>query len=83
MANGALFGAAFGRLGLRGPKAGIIAAELENLTLWPLFAVVDRIHPDRRDGTWPPLVRNPRVAVHEVAVHALFGAVLGVLTERP
>lgn len=81
LANGALFGAAFGRLGLRGLRAGVVAAELENLALWPAFGVVDRLHPDRRDETWPPLLRNPRVAVYEVVVHALFGAVLGVLTE--
>jgi hypothetical protein len=82
LANGALFGASFGRLGLRGVRAGVIAAELENLALWPAFLVVDRIHPDRRDGSWPPLILNPRVAAYEVAAHALFGAVLGRLTER-
>ena len=82
LANGALFGAVFGRLGFRGPKAGVAAAELENLALWPAFVVVDRLHPDRRDGTWPPLIRNPRVAAYETAVHAVFGAALGCLTER-
>ena len=81
LVNGALFGATFSRLGLRGLRAGIVAAELESLALWPAFGVVDRVHPDRRDDTWPPLLRNPRVAVYEVVVHALFGAVLGVLTE--
>jgi hypothetical protein len=79
LANGALFGAAFSRLGLRGATAGVVAAELENLALWPTLLVVDRVHPDRRDGNWPPLARNPRVAAYEVAVHALFGAVLGRL----
>lgn len=83
LANGALFGASFGRLGLRGTKAGIVAAELENLALWPAFVVVDRIHPDRRNGNWPSLLRSPRVATYEVAAHALFGFVLGRLTERP
>jgi len=82
LANGAVFGAAFGRLGLRGVRAGVCAAELENLALWPALAVFDRIHPDRRDGTWPPLARNPRVAAYEIAVHALFGAVLGALAAR-
>jgi hypothetical protein len=82
VANGALFGAAFSRLGLRGPKAGVVAAQVENLALWPAFVVVDRVHPDRRAGNWPQLVRNPRVAVYEITAHGLFGAVLGVLTER-
>jgi len=82
LANGALFGAAFGRVGLRGMRAGIVAAELENLALWPAFVVVDRVHPDRREGNWPSLVCDRRVAAYEFAVHALFGSVLGALTER-
>jgi hypothetical protein len=82
VANGALFGSAFRTLGLRGVKQGIVAAEAENLALWPALLVADRVHPDRRDGTWPPLARSPRVAAYEVTAHALFGAVLGALT-RP
>jgi hypothetical protein len=80
LANGALFGIGFRRAGLGGVRAGVVTAQLENLALWPTLAVVDRIHPDRRDGSWPPLIRNRRVAAYEVATHALFGAVLGVLT---
>jgi hypothetical protein len=82
VANGAAFGAAFERLGLEGVKAGIVAAEVENTLAWPALAIVDRIHPDRRDGTWPPLVRSPQVAVQEVVGHAIFGAVLGALAAR-
>ena len=78
LTNGAVFGAAFERLGLRGVRQGVLAAELENLVLWPGFAVADRIHPDRRAGTWPPLLTNRRIAAYEVATHALFGAVLGL-----
>jgi hypothetical protein len=83
VANGAAFGAAFERLGLQGVKAGIFAAEVENTLAWPAMAIVDRIHPDRRDGTWPPLVRSSRVAVQEVVGHAIFGAVLGRLVSAP
>jgi hypothetical protein len=82
LANGAAFGALFERAGLRGVRIGIAAAEIENIMLWPGFALVDRIHPDRRDGNWPPLLRNPRVAVYEVVVHGVFGAILGALTAR-
>jgi hypothetical protein len=82
MTNGAIFGAAFERLGLRGMKAGVVAAEVENTLLWPTMAIADRIHPDRRDGTWPPLVGNVRVAAQEVVGHAIFGAVLGALVRR-
>jgi hypothetical protein len=75
--NGALFGAVFERVGGRGILRGVLAAELENLMLWPAMAVVDRIHPERRSGRWPPLFGNRRVFAYEATTHALFGAVLG------
>ena len=83
LANGAVFGAAFERLGGRGWKQGVLAAQLENVGLWPAMALVDRLHPDRKSGAWPPLLRNGRVFAYEVAVHALFGAVLGALLAEP
>jgi hypothetical protein len=43
------------------------------------MVVVDRYHPDRRSGAWPGLLGNPRVFGQEVAAHAIFGAVLGLL----
>ena len=79
LANGAAAGVAFERLGLRGWKAGIAVFQAENLAAWPLTVVVDRFHPDRRSGAWPPLSRNGRVFAQEAAVHALFGAILGSL----
>ena len=82
LANGAVFGWAFERIGLSGSKQGLLAAEVENLALWPGFIVVDRIHPDRREGRWPRLLTNRRVATYEVAAHALFGLVLGGLVRR-
>lgn len=82
LANGAVFGAAFERLGGGGWKRGVLAAELENVVLWPGMAVVDRIHPDRRSGAWPPLAANPRVVAYELATHAIFGVVLGALLAR-
>ena len=82
LVNGAAFGTAFELAGLRGVKAGITAAQAENLAFWPAFAVLDRVHPDRRDGSWPPLLRNRRIALYEVIVHALFGSILGALVRR-
>lgn len=79
LVNGALFGAAFERLGLRGPVSGVVMAQAESLSLWPTMVVVDRVHEDRRSGNWPPLFRNGRVFAYEVTAHALFGAVLGGL----
>jgi hypothetical protein len=77
--NGAAAGVLFHRLGLRGWKAGVAAAQIEGAAVWPGMAVVDRYHPDRRSGAWPPLLRNPRVFAQEAAAHAIFGAVLGAL----
>lgn len=77
VANGAAFGVAFSRLGIRGWKRGLAAAQAEGVLLWPAMAVVDRIHPDRRDGTWPPLLRSGRAFAKEAIVHGVFGAALG------
>lgn len=82
LTNGALFGATFERLGLRGPASGVLMGQLESLGLWPFMALVDHIHEDRRSGAWPPLTRNGRVFAYEVTVHAVFGAVLGSLLRR-
>ena len=83
LANGAGFGAVFAGLGGEGAMRGALAAQVENAALWPAMIVVDRVHPDRQSGAWPPLVRNGRVFAYEVAAHALFGAVLGTLVRRP
>src|SRR3712207_7806858 len=37
------------------------------------LALVDRLHPDRRSGAWPPLARSGRVFAYEATTHALFG----------
>jgi hypothetical protein len=47
------------------------------------MAIVDRVHPDRKSGALPPLLTNGRVFAQEVVLHAVFGAVLGVLLRRP
>jgi hypothetical protein len=79
LANGAAFGLAFDRLGGRGVRQAMAAAQIENAVLWPTMAIVDRLHPDVRDGTWPGLAGNPRVLGQEIAGHAVFGVVLGLL----
>ena len=80
--NGAAAGVAFRRSGLAGWKAGVIVFHLENLAAWPAMALVDRRHPDRGEPGWPALFGNPGADAHEAAGHAVFGAVLGLLTER-
>jgi len=79
LTNGAGAGVAFRRLGFHSWRRAVVAAQVEGALLWPAMAVVDRFHPDRRSGAWPPLLRNPRVFAQEVAAHAIFGVVLGVL----
>jgi hypothetical protein len=81
LANGAAFGAAFAALGRRGLRDGVAAAGIEFAATWPGMALMDRIHPDRRDGTWPrPLLTDPRVFGQEALMHLLFGVVLGLGT---
>jgi hypothetical protein len=81
-AVGFAFGYGFALAGRRGVKDGVVAAVAENTALWPLMAVVDRVHPRRRDGEWPKLVTNPRAFAQATAGHALFGALLGILSRR-
>jgi hypothetical protein len=78
--NGAAFGVAFVRLGGHGPMRGVLAAEAENLLLWPSMAVFERIHPDRRTRDWGRLFGSRTIFTYEALMHALFGVVLGVLT---
>jgi hypothetical protein len=82
LVNGAMFGVAFERLGLAGVRAGVAAAEAENVLLWPLTGVLDRLHPDVRSGEWPPLLTSRNAFAQEVLGHAVFGAVLGALGRR-
>lgn len=82
LGNGVAFGATFAWAGLHGWRHGVVAAQAENLALWPGMALVDRLHADRKSGAWPPLLRSGRVFAYEVAVHALFGAVLGALASE-
>jgi hypothetical protein len=80
--NGAAAGLAFERIGLRGWKAGVVAFEAETVATWPLMTLVDRFHPDSRSGVWPPFTRDGRVLAQELALHAIFGALLGTLVGR-
>lgn len=82
LGNGALFGAVFERLGGRGVGQGLLAAQAENIGLWPGMALADRLHPDRKSGAWPALLGNGRVFAYEAAVHGVFGLVLGLLLRR-
>jgi hypothetical protein len=82
LVNGALFGLLFDRLGGRGWRQGLGAAMAETAATWPGMALIDRFHPDRRSGAWPPLLRHRPTIVEQILVHALFGVVLGLLHPR-
>jgi hypothetical protein len=79
LANGAAFGVAFNRLGGRGVRQAVVAAQAENAILWPGMAIADRVHPDVRSGRWPRLVSDRGTIVQEIGGHLVFGVVLGVL----
>ena len=84
MANGALFGAVYANVAptlpippvLRGPLAGFA----EHVSLWPLVALTDRLHPARAEL---PKLSGNRVAFLQAAWrHLLFSFVLGELERR-
>jgi hypothetical protein len=84
MGNGALFGAVYANVApvlpvpprLRGPAAALV----EHLTLWPLGALADRVHPAR--GELPKLSGNRTAFLQATWRHLLFGLVLGELERR-
>ena len=82
--NGAAFGAVYAQVRpfLPGPPAlrGLLAGMVEHFGLWPLGALVDRLHPARDELA--TLSGNRRALAHATWRHALFGVVLGVLEAR-
>jgi hypothetical protein len=81
-AGGAGFAVAFARVGGRGTRQAIAAVVAENLALLALAPLIDRVHPDVRDGSWPPLAGNPRAAGVSLSGHVLYGLLLGSLDRR-
>lgn len=78
-AGGAGFAYVLTRLGGRSTRAAVAATLAENAALLAASPLVDRIHPDVRDGSWPPLAGNPRAAAVSVSGHLLYALVLGAL----
>lgn len=86
LAAGAAFGLVFDRvvaprLGGRYWARGMVMAQAENVLLWPLVPILDRIHPAVRCGTLAPLNR-PVYFVQAALRHAALGAVMGWLIGR-
>ena len=83
--NGALFGLAFGtarrRVDAGDRRLALGMALAEHIALYPLGYFVDRFHPARGEPGIPPLLRSPRAFGQATVRHALFGTLLGALTE--
>ncbi|MCW2961287.1 MAG: hypothetical protein JWM90_1674 [Thermoleophilia bacterium] len=84
VANGAAFGFLFARLRRRAPGlsprvAGQLLAQVENFGLYPLAAIVDRVHPAREQ-------LSPAFGARQLAQatwrHAILGAVVGEAAAR-
>lgn len=84
---GAVFGVLFELVVapfLHGPYwlRGAVMAQAENLLLWPLIVVIDRVHPAVRQGALAPLNR-PVYFAQAVLRHAALGGVLGLILGSP
>jgi hypothetical protein len=61
---------------------GILMAQFENATLWPVLMVLDRIHPAVRSGELTPMNR-PIYFGQAVWRHLALGVVMGALLGSP
>lgn len=70
----------YGRCRLRGPNwlRGITMLAIENTVLWPTAIAADRVHPSMVSGELPKL-NTPVPFAQQLARHAAFGLVLGML----
>jgi hypothetical protein len=79
LANGAAFGTMMALTGPLTPRRAAAFVAVETVVTWPMMAVADRVHPDRRSGRWPRLLTSRRIMAHEAIMHAVFAAVLALL----
>jgi len=85
LANGGSLGIIYGRLRQRFPGPGWLAGALfalaENLVLWPVILVLDRVHPEIRAGRLERF-NQPLPFLQEVWRHVAYGVTLGLLVDR-
>ncbi len=69
---------------LRGPYwlRGILMAQAENASLWPLVMLLDRTHPAVKSGALAPMNR-PIYFTQAVWRHLALGAVMGLILGAP
>lgn len=82
MGGGFAFGYTFEKLGGRTVRQGVAAALVENTALWPALALIEKVHPKRKSGEWPPILFDGRAFAQATAGHALFGVLLGLGMRR-
>jgi len=61
--------------------AGALFALAENLVLWPVILVLDRVHPEIRAGRLERF-NQPLPFLQEVWRHVAYGVTLGLLVDR-
>jgi hypothetical protein len=64
-----------------GWQRGLSFALVENMLLWPIVILLDRVHPAIREGQLPRFNR-PWPFIAENIRHAVYGVVLGLAFER-
>jgi len=83
--NGAIFGVVYDRvrrrLSVDERRLALAMALTEHVVLYPSVYLVDRFHPARGEAGIPPLLTNGRAFGQGMVRHAIFGALVGVLTE--
>lgn len=87
LSAGATFGLVFDRVvapRLPGPMwlRGVLMAQIENTTLWPLVLLLDRSHVAVKRGHLAPM-NTPSYFFQAVWRHAALGAVMGLLLPTP
>lgn len=83
LANGAAFGVAYdavrSRVRVDARRLALALALAENVGLYPLGWLVDRLHPARGEPGIPRLLPNRRAFAQATLRHTVFGLVLGRL----
>jgi hypothetical protein len=83
--NGAVFGLVYDtarrRTKVESRRLALAMALAEHVALYPLTYFVDRFHPARGEPGIPPLLTSARAFGQSTVRHAVFGILLGALTE--
>jgi hypothetical protein len=81
LALGVLYARVEDRVDAPGWLKGTAFALIENMVLWPIITVLDRVHPEIQEGTLPKFNR-PVPFLQEIFRHVVYGAVLGAAYDR-